>query len=274
MKNLSYILLLSIFFIGCVNKPQYNDPIPKHDSFNMESAEVRETRVINVWIPEDYKESNVSYPVLYMPDGGIEGEDFPHIANTIAELVKNKSIPPIILVGIANTDRRRDLTGFSNTEYDKQFAPQTDGAKNYRAFISNELFAEINKRYRVTDKKGLVGESLSGLFVVETLFLKPELFDFYIAMDPSLWWNNKHLVNTANNKLANLPDKHIQFWFAGSSAVDISDSTNKLASILTNNAPENLIWTYSNEPNEKHNTIFRATKEKAFIWALGENENK
>src|SRR5690554_79510 len=274
MKHFVQLVLLSLFLANCSNKPQYNDPIPKHDSFNMESREVGETRTINIWTPEDYKESNVSYPVLYMPDGGIEGEDFPHIANTIAELVKNKSIPPIILVGIANTDRRRDLTGFSETEYDKQYAPQTDGAKNYRAFISNELFAEIEKRYRVTDKKGLIGESLAGLFVVETLFLKPELFDFYIAMDPSLWWNNKHLTHTAKDDLVNFPDKNIRFWFAGSSVVDISDSTNKLAEILKAHAPETLIWKYSNEPNEKHNTIFRATKEKAFIWALGNNKNE
>lgn len=270
MKHLSYLLLLSIFLTSCSNKPQYNDPIPKHDSFNIESAQVNETRTINIWTPEDYNETDISYPVLYMPDGGIEGEDFPHIANTIAELVKNKSIPPIILVGIANTDRRRDLTGFSETEYDKQYAPQTDGAKNYRAFISNELLPEIGKRYRITEKKGLVGESLAGLFVVETLFLTPDLFDFYIAMDPSLWWNNKHLTNTAKADLANFPDKNIKFWFAGSTAVDISDSTNKLASILTANAPETLIWKYSDEPNEKHNTIFRATKEKAFIWALND----
>ncbi|MCX7548012.1 alpha/beta hydrolase-fold protein [Xanthomarina sp. F1114] len=268
MKNLSFLLFLPFLFLSCSNKPQYNDPTPKHDSFNIESEEVNETRTINIWTPEDYEKSDISYPVLYMPDGGIEGEDFPHIANTIAKLVKNKSIPPIILVGIANTDRRRDLTGLSNTEYDKQYAPQTDGAKNYRAFISNELFAEIAKRYRVTGKKGLVGESLAGLFVVETLFITPNLFDFYIAMDPSLWWNNKHLTTTAKDNLARFPNKNIKFWFAGSSPVDISDSTNKLATILTTNAPETLTWKYSNEPNEKHNTIFRATKEKAFIWTL------
>ncbi|MCX7549442.1 alpha/beta hydrolase [Xanthomarina sp. F2636L] len=268
MKYLAYLILFTLFLINCANKPQYNDLIPEHDSFNMESIEVNETRTINVWIPDNYKESDISYPVLYMPDGGIEGEDFPHIANTIAKLVKSKSIPPIILVGIANTDRRRDLTGFSETEYDKQFAPQTDGAKNYRSFISNELFTEIGKRYRVTDKKGLVGESLAGLFVVETFLVTPEIFDFYIAMDPSLWWNDKYLTTNAQNYLTNFPDKHIKFWFAGSDAVDISNSTKKLASILTINAPETLTWTYSDEPNEKHHTIFRATKEKAFIWAL------
>ncbi|GGG49689.1 alpha/beta hydrolase [Bizionia arctica] len=272
MKYLSQFIILAILLANCSKKTTYSDPIPEHDSFKIESIEVNETRTINVWTPEDYNETDISYPVLYMPDGGIEGEDFPHIANTIAKLVKNESIPPIILVGIANTDRHRDLTGFSDTEYDKQYAPQTDGAKNYRAFISDELFQEIGNRYRVTDRKGLVGESLAGLFVVETLFLTPDLFDFYIAMDPSLWWNDTYLTNTVQEHLINFPTKNIKFWFAGSDAVDISKSTNKLAEILTTNAPQTLTWTYSDEPNEQHNTIFRATKEKAFIWTLNDNE--
>ena len=42
-----------------------------------------------------------------MADGGIIDEDFPHIANTIAELMKTKKIPPIILVGIENTAKKR-----------------------------------------------------------------------------------------------------------------------------------------------------------------------
>jgi predicted alpha/beta superfamily hydrolase len=69
----------------------------------------------------------------------------------------------------------------------------TDCAKNFRVFINEELVSEINKKYRTTDEKDLIGEFLSGLFVIETFFLNPESFDFYIAMDPSLWWNNHFL---------------------------------------------------------------------------------
>ena len=97
---------------------------------------------------------------------------------------------------------------------------------------------------------------------------KPESFDFYIAMDPSLWWNNHYLVRNANNLLKNLPGKEIKLWFAGSSAEDISQYTNKLAEVLKNATPNDLTWNYSDEPNEKHNTIFRATKEKALKWTF------
>ena len=267
MKNFSYYLVLCLVFFGCKDNTQIIDPIPQYETFTIASKAVNETRVITVWTPEEYKNSTTPFPVLYMPDGGIK-EDFPHIANTLAALIKAKSIPPIILVGIENTDRRRDLSGFSKVKEDEEYCPLTDGAKDFRAFITDELFAEINSRYRTNEKKGIIGESLAGLFVVETLLLKPDTFDFYIAMDPSLWWNDMHLVKTASDRLSKLSDKKIKFWFAGSDAKDISEATNKLEKLLKTEAPENLIWQYSDEPNEQHNTIFRATKDKAFKWTL------
>jgi len=267
MRNMNYLILISLFILGCGNKPLYNDPIPEHDNFKIESKQVGETRVINVWTPPEYENSNESYPVLYMADGGIK-EDFPHIANTISKLITEKSILPIILVGIENTERGRDLTGYSESEYDAQFCPLTNGAKQFRAFITEELFNEIENKYRITNKNGLIGESLSGLFVMESFMQNPESFDFYIAFDPSLWWNNHYLVQNSKELLAEFPDKEIQLWFAGSSAEDISQYTNELSEVLEKNAPNKLKWEYSDEPNEKHNTIFRATKEKALKWML------
>jgi len=264
-----YIILLSLFVFGCVNNSQSQNPIPKHDSFIIKSLKVKEARVITVWTPPLYKVNNNSFPVLYMPDGGIK-EDFPHIANTISKLINEKSIPPIILVGIENTERGRDLTGFSEVEEDAKYCPLTDGANNFRNFITEELVPEISKRYRVTNKKGIIGESLAGLFVMETFIQKPESFEFYIAMDPSLWWNNHYLIRIAKGLLENLPSKEIKLWFAGSSAEDISKYTNELSNILISNTPNKLKWKYSDEPNEKHNTIFRATKEKALKWVLNE----
>jgi hypothetical protein len=269
MKNIIYLILISSFIFGCENKPQNQDPIPKHNTFKIKSKQVGETRIINVWTPPMYKNSTESYPVLYMPDGGIK-EDFPHIANTIAKLVKEKSIPPIILVGIENTERGRDLTGYSESDYDAQFCPQTDGAKKIRTFITQELMPKINSKYRTLNKKGIIGESLAGLFVMETFMQHPESFDFYIAFDPSIWWNNHYLVRNANDLLGKFPNKEVKLWFAGSSAEDISQYTNKLAKKIENNTPSKLKWKYSNEPKEKHNTIFRATKVKALKWMLKE----
>lgn len=269
-KSILYLLIVLLTF-SCVNKTQSTDVIPNHDNFTMNSSFVNETRVINVWTPPNYKNSKASFPVMYMADGGIK-EDFPHIANTIAKLIESKNIPPIILVGIENTERGRDLTGFSVVEEDAKYCPLTDGAKNFRAFITEELMLHINNKYRTTTKKGIIGESLSGLFVIETFLVKPNAFDFYIAMDPSLWWNNHYLEKKAQEYVNNFPDKEIKLWFAGSGVEDISIHTNNLAKTLENNTTSKLIWKYSDEPNEKHNTIFRATKEKALTWILNVNK--
>jgi len=267
MKKTFYFAVLLFLVIGCKKPHIYDDPIPVHDLFTIESKHVEETRTIAVWTPSEYNSSSDSYPVLYMADGGIK-EDFPHIANTLAKLIENSQIPPIILVGIENTERGRDLTGFSEVEEHEEYCPLTDGAKNFRNFITNELMSEINDKYRTNSEKGLIGESLSGLFVMETFFLEPEAFDFYIAIDPSFWWNNNYLVNNANEFLKDLPNKDIKLWFAGSNTTDISPYTNQLAEVLDKYAPGSLIWKYSYEPDEKHHTIFRATKEKSITWGL------
>lgn len=269
MKFIYCNLFLSILFIGCGNSSQKKDPIPVHDTFEIESKQVGETRVLHVWTPPEYKTSTASLPVMYMADGGIIDEDFPHIANTVAALIKSKSIPPMILVGIANTQRRRDLSGPTTVAKDKEIAPIVGGSDKFRAFIKEELFPEINKRYRTTSEKSIIGESLSGLFVVETFFLAPDMFDNYIAFDPSIWWNNHYLVRTAKEHLAKFPTTEKRIWFAGSSAEDISKYTNELAKIFETANLSNLKWHYSPEPKEQHHTIFRATKEKAIKWTLG-----
>ena len=258
-------------FVGCVNSRAERDPIPKHATFEIESSSLGETRVICVWTPSDYGESEDSYPVLYMPDGGVN-EDFPHIANTVAKLVAEKMIPPTILVGIENTERRRDLTGPSDVASDEKIAPLSDGSSKFRQFIAKELFAEIDRRYRTSNQRSIIGESAAGLFVVETLFLQPDMFDSYIAMDPAIYWNDRYLVRTAGGHLSKFPNSTIRFWFAGSSAGDIQPHTRELESMLKDHSPDTLDWHYSDQPSEKHDTIFRATKEAAIKWCLGSKD--
>ncbi len=269
MKFIYSYLLLTFFLISCSASAQIKDITPAHDEFLIVSKQVGETRNINVWTPPNYKTNRDSLPVMYMADGGIVEEDFPHIANTLAALIESKSIPPMILVGIANTQRRRDLTGPTAVAKDKEIAPVVGGSVKFRAFIEEELFPAINKRYRTTNEKSIIGESLSGLFVMETFFLTPEMFDNYIAFDPSLWWNNQYLVKTAKEHLAKFPTTEKRLWFASSSAKDIRNATKELAEIFKTQDISNLNYHYSPEPKEQHHTIFRATKEKAIVWTFG-----
>lgn len=271
MKKIILYLFIATIFFSC--KPKaiiYNDPIPKHDSLKIASKFVNEDRIINIWTPPMYEQSTDSLPVLYMPDGGIK-EDFPHIANTLAELIAAKKIPPFILVGIENTDRKIDLTGPSKIEYDLEYIPNPGGANNFRNFIKNELMPTINTNYRTNNKKALIGESLAGLFVVETFILDNKMFDYYIAMDPSLWFNEQYLVKNFEILTKDKDYTNNKIWFAGSGAEDISQITKELEEKIKNKKPS-ILFKYSNELTEQHNTIFRATKEKALIWTLNNNE--
>jgi len=245
-----------------------SDPIPPHDSLRLYSEILGEERVINVWMPPAYRENPSAHPVLYMPDGGIR-EDFPHIAHTLDSLVKSGRIPPLLLVGIENTLRGRDLTGASSVKaHEKYKIPMTDGASHFRAFITDELMPHINRLYPNSGTKGLIGESLAGLFVVETFLTGPHTFDYYIAMDPSLWWNHAFLVKNARQLIAKNLRKPTLLWFAGSNTRDISRHTKKLARQLDAIDRENLRWHYADKPREAHHTIFRATKVEALLWTF------
>ena len=262
-------LLLLMIFYGCGGSGDAPpaDPVPAHETLRIPSTVLQEERVINIWLPPQYTASTDSFAVLYMPDGGIK-EDFPHIANTIAALVAGGEIAPVILVGIENTQRRRDLTGPSSVPEDAEIAPISDGAALFRSFIATELMLEIEKRYRTRPQRAIVGESAAGLFIVETFLLQPDLFEIYIAMDPAIYWNDHSLVKMAPQKLGEFPDHPITLWFAASDVIDIYPYNDQLAKVLEEHAPVNLRWKYQKRMDLQHGTIFRATKEGAFKWAM------
>ncbi|WP_114521961.1 alpha/beta hydrolase-fold protein [Altererythrobacter sp. ZODW24] len=243
------------------------DPLPEHQALQLESKILNETREIAVWLPPGYASSGELYPVVYMPDGGVQ-EDFPHVANTLAELIAAGDISPVILVGAANTERGRDMTPDSQTADDEQYAPMTDGGANFRAFWRDELIPTIEAKYRTNGERAIVGESLAGLFIVDSFLREPKVFQRHIAMDPSLWWNNHALVQMSERRLQAMNAEDASLWFASSDAEDIKLHTDALAKVLEISAPEALRWTYVPEPQEQHSTIYRATKEAAFRWAL------
>ncbi|MEP6904682.1 MAG: alpha/beta hydrolase-fold protein [Gemmatimonadales bacterium] len=230
-------------------------PLTIGETFTIPSRILGETRRINVYMPPPYTERRDSrLPVLYMPDGGM-AEDFLHVAGLVQVSVGNGTMRSFILVGIENTQRRRDLTGPTQNADDRKIAPQVGGSGAFRRFIRSELMPIIRSRYRTTKETAIIGESLAGLFIVETLFLEPDLFDTYIAFDPSIWWNDNDLVNRAAGLLRadTIGDRML---YLASSADDRSGLVNRLAGILRMNAPRSLKWEYQAMPNETHATIF------------------
>jgi uncharacterized protein len=201
--------------------------------------------------------------VLYMPDGGL-AEDFLHVAGLVQVSVDNATMRPFILVGIENTQRRRDLTGPTENDDDRKIAPRVGGSAAFRSFIRDELMPDVKRRYRTTDETAIVGESLAGLFIVETLVLEPTLFDTYIAFDPSLWWNRRALLDTAARRLRSGAIVNRTLYFASSDEKDLVDTAERLADVLAKDAPASVYWHYEAMPAEQHGTIFHPAALKAF----------
>lgn len=245
-----------------------SQPLAIGETFTLESKVLGETRRINVYFPPGYAGTELRVPVLYMPDGGI-AEDFLHVAGLVQVGVGNETMRPFLLVGIENTERRRDMTGPTNNAEDKKIAPRVGGSAAFRKFIRDELMPDVKKRYRTTDETAIVGESLAGFFVVETFFLEPDLFDTYIAIDPSLWWNDHKLVDGAAASLYARPRNAKSLFLASSSEFrGDADATATLADILRADAP-GLRWHYEKMPEEKHATIYQPAALKAFRLMLG-----
>jgi predicted alpha/beta superfamily hydrolase len=230
-------------------------PLAIGETFTIQSQALGELRRINVYLPPAYSETpNTRLPVFYMPDGGM-AEDFLHVAGLLQVSMGNGTMRPFILVGIENTQRRRDLSGPTQNAEDRKIAPQVGGSANFRRFIRSELMPAIKARYRATAESAIMGESLAGLFIVETFFLEPDLFDTYIAFDPSLWWNDGGLVKSADERLRAAGNRRLTLYLASSSE-DRDDRTQQLANVLRTNAPATLTWHYQPMPSEKHATIY------------------
>jgi uncharacterized protein len=247
---------------------QAAQPLVIGETFTIHSEVLGEERRINVYLPSPYAESaDVRFPVMYMPDGGV-AEDFVHVAGLVQVLVGNGTMRPFLLVGIENTERRRDLTGPTENAEDRKIAPRVGGSAKFRAFLREELMPQVEKRYRTTKERAIVGESLAGLFVVETLILEPELFDTYIAFDPSLWWNDAKLVTEAAKRLRSRPAVRMTLFIATSNEPGIVAPTKKLVDSLGASSPDSLRWRYEPMPEEKHSTIYHPAALRAFRTLL------
>src|SRR4029077_5676369 len=127
---------------------------------------------------------------------------------------------------------------------DKKIARRVGGSAAFRSFLRRELMPQVKARYRTTAESAIVGESLAGLFVYETFLLEPDLFDSYLAFDPSLWWNDQELVKRTAQRLAAQPNLQKQLFIACSGEPEITRITQDLAGILKKSAPRGLRWHY------------------------------
>jgi predicted alpha/beta superfamily hydrolase len=240
------------------------DPVLPHETVTIDSAVLAETRRINIYTPPGYDApGGKRYPILYMPDGGLE-EDFPHVTNDIDAAIRAGQMRPVIVVGIENTERRRDMTGPTSVEEDRKIAPHVGGSAKFRAFIREELMPMIAQRVRGNGRTAIVGESLAGLFVLETFLQEPQMFDTWIVLSPSLWWNGGALVHGAAGKLRVEPEGTRTLYVATAADDGTEDAARALVEALHSAAPKNLTWYYEPQSDQKHISIYRSISPGVF----------
>jgi uncharacterized protein len=241
-------------------------PLVIGHTFTVDSPTLHERRRINVWLPDVYADSaGLRLPVLYMPDGGMR-EDFLHVAGLLQVSIGNGTMRPFILVGIENTERRRDMTGPTDVPSDRKIAPRVGGSAAFRTFIRGELMPAVRARYRTTGETAVIGESLAGLFVVETLVREPDLFDSYAAFDASLWWNRERLIDEAAGLRAKAP-VHRRLFLANSGEPSLAPLTPRLVAAL--DSVPGLAVHFELLPDETHATIYHPAALRAvrFLFA-------
>lgn len=213
------------------------------------SAVLKEKRFLQIQLPADYKPgSTEKYDVTYVLDGEWNIGKMSYIQGFVRE---SGFMPQCITVAIINVNRNRDLTpsavsGMLNT----------GGADNFLAFLKDELIPYIDKTYPTNRSNTLFGHSFGGLFAMYAFLKEPQLFDTYLAADPSLWWETQFIQKMAAEKLDKQLHSGKTLWITGRGGRGSIDmGIPSMDSVLRSKAPSSLHWKIAEYPGETHNSI-------------------
>ena len=261
MKKIIFILLIAA--TGFAQKAAVNN-LTIGIKENFKSVSLNENRPLNIYLPQGYAENpSRTYPVVYLLDGAVN-EDFIHIVGVVQFLSMIEKMPEAIVVGIANVDRKRDFTFPTTIQKDKIDFPTTGSSAKFIDFLENELQPHITKNYKTNGDKIIVGQSLGGLLATEILIKKPDLFDKYIIISPSLWWDNESLLTQIPGSLQKKSKPSKVFIAVGTEGKKMEEDAKILSEKLKALASDNLKITFKPMPEETHLTILHNSVYKAF----------
>jgi len=275
--TLAFLFLTSTLIFSQNNKSKSTEtskPFVLGVIDEIQSKELGEKRILNIYLPEGYNPKDAAkYPVIYLLDGSAD-EDFIHISGLVQfnSFEWINQVPKSIVVGIATVDRRRDFTFPTTVENDKTRFPTTGHSDKFIAFIEKELQPFIDKKYKTTESKTIIGQSLGGLLETEILFKKPSLFNKYVIVSPSLWWNNGSLLNTDSEIFQENFKQQTEIYVAvgkeGLTPTEIPRvmevDANLLAEKIKASKSKNIKVYFDYFPEENHGTILHPAVSNSF----------
>lgn len=220
--SLLTLILIGLFQIGYAqNKNQIT--IGTVDTIH--SNILQENRKILIYTPAGVSNDphgSARYPVVYL----LDGESFFHSFTGIVDYLSNTGkMPEMIVIGITNIDRMRDLTPshsvyWSDGEKDEKALHTSGGGEKFISFIQNEVIPHIEANYPTAPYRMFVGHSLGGLTVLNALINHPALFNAYVTIDPTVWWDNRALMNQAKSVLAKADYTGKILFYASANTMD------------------------------------------------------
>lgn len=284
MKYKRFIFTLLLCKILTVNFIMAQNPAEQTSVVNISlgqrvqffSSEMKEKRTFSIYVPPINSNSPKRFPVIYVLDGDT---NFLQTVSTVSFLAMNDLMPEAIVVGIANTDRIRDLTPkLTKTKTPPPGIKEFGNADKLLAYLDNELIPYIDKNYPTQSFKVLIGHSLGGLFATHAMLQRPNLFKGIITLDPSLWWDERAMIEKAANFFGKNPSYKGRLIMAeGSSTEGWRIDWEKLKPSV----PSNLTTELISITNESHETMsFRGQYEalqslfKDYIPQFRSNDSK
>lgn len=231
----------------------------------IDSKHLGEQRTLNIYLPQGYNPAEIeTYPTIYVLDGSAH-EDFPHIAGLAQFMNMYQLLPKSIVVGIANVDRYRDFTHHTTLKKYKKRIPNCGGSAKFMAFVEKEVLPLVKSQYKTNGHHTIIGQSLGGLLATEFLLKKPHLFNDYIIVSPSLWWDEESLVKGAATYFKNHPElKKRIFVSLGKEHETMHKVADMLVAAIKQSGNKQLTLFYKPILTEDHATILHKAVYQAF----------
>jgi predicted alpha/beta superfamily hydrolase len=262
--GISFLVLTIGLLSGCAASPPPPQKaaitptlIPLGEQHLLTSAILGDTREINVWVPPGIAEGRTPGAVIYLLDGALD-QDFKHIAGLGELCALSWTCETTLIVGIQTKDRQHELTPAATDPRFIEGFPQAGGAGAFRRFIAEEVRPLIEGRYPAAPRTVLMGESLAGLFVIDTMLETPALFDDYVAISPSLWWDAGRLSQEAPARLAGAQPEGRRLYLAiADEGGAMQAGVDAMRAAIAAAAPEGFEFIFSDRSaSETHATIY------------------
>jgi uncharacterized protein len=273
MRSLRYRILIIVFlafFIPPLQTAAQEAVLNVGQRLKIRSQFLNEDREAWVYLPPSYTDKYFQeqhYPVLYVLDGDLHFHSLTGLIHILGSGVNGTYVlPEMIVVAILNTDRTRDMTpthttvGVDKKKWD--FLSSSGGNDKFLSFIKDELAPKIESTFRTVPYRIFVGHSFGGLAVLNALCTVPELFNAYVLIDPSLWWDDQVMVNRAAEKLMKSDLRGKSLFVAQGNTLNSWDSINyhfesirEFSTVLETRNRSGIRWQYRYYVDDGHSSV-------------------